>query len=1160
MVPRSPATNNRLPTNPIIGSAPAPAPAIPVYQYPGNIFTNNDKPTLDINGNWVFTLPSGTADWKPTGWCSGVQTYSPDGGATIYNIPYTIPQLAYVFDAKKNSRIIFDFTTASIPASKLTLSDGETLDKYSLQQIGQDGKSHFYGNISESVFFNIGTSLNPGYFHKIQYPKIPRDPSGVFYFNAAYWNLYSEAVNPLSFPRSKSTFDSFYFNTLANPSCIAVTGVTYTSQSNPLYQQFFTNGQSDIIFRGSSPYTIPLDFVREIFWGGTQNYPGNGDLLNFGEQMTSLTNTFINILGQDIQLYPNYQINGGIIGNKPSSSPVFTRPVGTPNFTLGSFKLGGNTDNFAIRFNTGFWATGKVSFPVKATITIEAQESLHYAPFVDQYVFYIDKNQQTWNSYNSIITGTFVNGINVDKDIQATTIVNTIDACLNPVQLTGTSVYIKSHTFSGASISPDGKTLVFSQKNIPKKFPLLGNVTIDYANYANYSPGAQVVSVTIWNPQTQVITFPNPVGGNSTTLNVNQYYPLSGTASSNLPVYYTTSNSGVAIITGISGKSYLYSSKPGNFIVNCYQDGNATGYLAAPISNSPPNQTSYRYFSSLKSQRISWTYTHQSNGVATPPGLPVQPIPLVAVSFDYVSGMPLQNSNGLPISFTSSNSGVLQISGNYGVPGTVGTATVTATQPGDSQNYNAAPAAPYTINIAPRPLSLQILGLPATGVANPGGSATTTSVNNIFQVSGLATDPISKQQIPVQLSYAAVGISGALATGAGIDASNNANIIPFARGKTNIIATPYPNNNYFTGAPVTGVFTTNPLNTVITGLFLQGDFGDTLIPISDTYPANSILRARLVVVDNDGNQLPSGYNNISNINKTYPYANIDQYSPATIIKSGLGGLGLFFFKTGTVGINVKFDGDAFYAAAAPYTKKLTIQLANQYFIQGFGNLQDVVVGSGFKLTPSQLPVPAYPFNPNNPTASVNVYVVSGSPAYIDSNNKINVTGTGLVQLSASYPASGGVSYGVTGTVTGSFYGIQQTQTIPSLGLTGQYVYKNVGFGPVTIKLPTTTSIGLPVSFAISSGSLKSIIPDIKTPSIGTLNPIDSQNIFGLPSQHLDGATFGSEYSGFDTTTIIAYNTGVYPSIAPVYVTGFVNSPIYNGASQPTKTINNILGS
>lgn len=91
-------------------------------------------------------------------------------------------------------------------------------------------------------------------------------------------------------------------------------------------------------------------------------------------------------------------------------------------------------------------------------------------------------------------------------------------------------------------------------------------------------------------------------------------------------------------------------------------------------------------------------------------------------------------SSGLPVSYTSSNSGVATVSGNIVTITGIGSTTITATQPGDAI-YLPAPSVSQTLTIEPPPeITLQ----PVSVMAN-----VTSNVN--FSVTATGTAPLSYQ-------------------------------------------------------------------------------------------------------------------------------------------------------------------------------------------------------------------------------------------------------------------------------------------------------------------------------------------------------------------------------------------------------------------------------
>jgi rhamnogalacturonan endolyase len=145
-------------------------------------------------------------------------------------------------------------------------------------------------------------------------------------------------------------------------------------------------------------------------------------------------------------------------------------------------------------------------------------------------------------------------------------------------------------------------------------------------------------------------------------------FDLSATANSNLPVTYTSSNPSVAVVNGATvsvvgaGSTTITASQPGN------SSFNPAAGISQVLTVAKASQTIN--FSDLISQKV---------GDA--------PFNLTATS-----------SSGLPVSYTSSNTGVATISGSTVTIIGYGTASITASQPGN-ENYNAAPDITKELNV-----------------------------------------------------------------------------------------------------------------------------------------------------------------------------------------------------------------------------------------------------------------------------------------------------------------------------------------------------------------------------------------------------------------------------------------------------------------------------
>ena len=150
-------------------------------------------------------------------------------------------------------------------------------------------------------------------------------------------------------------------------------------------------------------------------------------------------------------------------------------------------------------------------------------------------------------------------------------------------------------------------------------------------------------------------------------------FALAATATSGLPITFTSDNENVAMIAGSTvtivgaGSANIIASQPGN-----------SQYLPAagvtrPLTVSKAAQTIA--FAPLPERRVG----------------------------DIAFALGATATSGLPVSYASSNPGVVQIIDGVATVVSDGSALITASQPGDS---NYAPAAPVTQTLVVRPLVL----------------------------------------------------------------------------------------------------------------------------------------------------------------------------------------------------------------------------------------------------------------------------------------------------------------------------------------------------------------------------------------------------------------------------------------------------------------------
>ncbi len=171
-------------------------------------------------------------------------------------------------------------------------------------------------------------------------------------------------------------------------------------------------------------------------------------------------------------------------------------------------------------------------------------------------------------------------------------------------------------------------------------------------------------------PQSQTISFSAPssqvvVGGTAT---------LSGTATSNLPVTYTSGTPSVCTVSG----STVTALSTGMCSITASQAGSQWQVDWAGYDPAPPVTVTFAIDG--EPQTITFASVTSSSVGAN--------ITLNATA-----------SSGLPVSFTASPSTVCTVNGNTLTAVASGTCTVTASQPGDA-NYAAAASVAQTISIS----------------------------------------------------------------------------------------------------------------------------------------------------------------------------------------------------------------------------------------------------------------------------------------------------------------------------------------------------------------------------------------------------------------------------------------------------------------------------
>ncbi len=277
-----------------------------------------------------------------------------------------------------------------------------------------------------------------------------------------------------------------------------------------------------------------------------------------------------------------------------------------------------------------------------------------------------------------------------------------------PVVLTASSW---TQVFEGPN-SPTGLAVSYSSKNqrvcavsSATVIPWTAGqcvITASQEGSAQYLPATPVTQVFPVARASQTISFQPPA---STT--IGQPVTLTATASSWLPVTYTSSTPDVCTVSGAT----LTTAKAGTCTVTASQPGDDEYAPAQPVTGSFPVQ------------KIRQTISFSPPASATAG----QPVALTATA-----------SSGLPVTYTASTLDVCAVSGATLTPAKAGTCTVTASQPGDDQY---APAQPVTGSFPVQKIPQTISFTPLSGAEADQRVALSASATSRLAVSFTSDTP-----------------------------------------------------------------------------------------------------------------------------------------------------------------------------------------------------------------------------------------------------------------------------------------------------------------------------------------------------------------------------------------------------------------------------------
>lgn len=267
-------------------------------------------------------------------------------------------------------------------------------------------------------------------------------------------------------------------------------------------------------------------------------------------------------------------------------------------------------------------------------------------------------------------------------------------------------------------------------------------ITATQEGDVNYNAAPDVPQNLTVNKASQTITF-GPLADKSTA---DADFTLTATASSGLPVSYSSSDLGVATITP---PNTLHIVGAGNTTITASQDGD-DNYLPA----TPVDQNQFISNASLQNQSITF------------PAIPN------AVYGDAPVAPGATASSGLTVTYSSDNNDVATVSGSTLVITGVGTATITASQAGNG-TYNPAPDETQTITVTEKELT--VTGVTANDKIYDGNTDATLNLGGASLVGVVGADDVSFSTTGALFTDANVGTGIPVNTNlvlSGVDAAN----------------------------------------------------------------------------------------------------------------------------------------------------------------------------------------------------------------------------------------------------------------------------------------------------------------------------------------------------------------------------------------------------
>ncbi|MDT3404765.1 MBG domain-containing protein [Mucilaginibacter terrae] len=575
----------------------------------------------------------------------------------------------------------------------------------------------------------------------------------------------------------------------------------------------------------------------------------------------------------------------------------------------------------------------------------------------------------------------------------------------------------------------------------------VGNTTVTATQPGSnsYHPAASISRQLTVNKANQIITF--------STLPAKAYadpdFTLTASASSGLPITYTSSNPLVATVTGSTvtvigiGTTVITASQPGNENYNAATDAVQT------LNVGKANQT------------ITF---------AALPG---------KIYNDAPFNLTASATSGLPITFSSSNPLVATIVDNTVTIIGPGEAIITASQSGNA-NYNAAVSVPQTLNISQAGQTITFAPLP-----------TKTYENLPFEV-----DASSTSGLPVTLTSA----NPAVAT------ITNNTITIVGAGTVEITASQPGNTNYLAAASITRTLTVNKANQTIAFAALptksMGDAAFDLtatatsgLPISynSSNPLVASISGSAVTINGAGATIitatqpgNANYNAAEAVLQILSVGKADQTIDfATLPDKMMGDVPFDLSATATSGLTVTYTSSN-PAIASVSGNKVTIngagvviitasQSGNANFNAAQNSYQLLNVNKGNQtITFASIPDKQV----GDPTFNADATASSGlSVQYSSSNNTVatvsatgvvTITGQGTVTITASQPGNNNWFAATPVAQTFTIAPAKLNQTITFAAIADKVV------GDPDFNAGASAASGLPVSY-VSSNDLVATI-------------------------------------------------------------------------------------